>query len=109
MTGLRSFGAQFFRGTVSAGVLKRCRIEPRQYWILIDLFETLSNRQELVRMGSRDQSLRSLMLIWFLLSSLISLVLAFSGVSPGVYLLVFSDSPFFNSALSWSPRLLRAW
>ena len=89
MTDFRSLGARFFRGTAFASVLERCRIEPHQYWILVDLFETLSKRQELVRMGSHDQSMRSLTLIWFLLSGLISLAMAVSGASPGIYLLVF--------------------
>ena len=89
MTDFRSVGARFFRGTAFASVLERCRIEPHQYWILVDLFETLSKRQELVRMGSHDQSMRSLTLIWFLLSGLISLAMAVSGASPGIYLLVF--------------------
>ena len=58
MRDLRSIGRQFFRGTAFAVLLKRCGIEPRQYWILVDLFQTLSKRQEVVRMGSHNQSLR---------------------------------------------------
>ena len=89
MTDLCSRGARFLRGAAFASVLGRCGIDPHKYWILVDLFEMLSKRQELFRMGSHDQSMRSMTLIWFLLSGLISLVMAASGASLGVYLLVF--------------------
>ena len=89
MTGFPSLGPQFFRGTAFTSVLERCGIDPHQYWILVELFEMLSKRQELFRMGSHDQSMRSMTLISFLLSGLISLVMVVSGASLGVYLLVF--------------------
>ena len=89
MRDLRSIGRQFFRGTAFAVLLKRCGIEPRQYWILVDLFQTLSKRQEVVRMGSHNQSLRFFTIFWFILSSIISLLMAAGGASAGIYLLVF--------------------
>ena len=89
MRDLRSIGRRFFRGTAFAALLKRCGIEPHQYWLLVDLFQTLSKRQEVIRMGSHNQSLRSVVILWFFLSSGISLLMAVSGAHSGVYLLVF--------------------
>lgn len=89
MRDLRSIGRQFFRGTAFAALLDRCGIEPHRYWILVDLFQTLSKRQEVVRMGSHNRSLRFVTIFWFILSSIISLLMAAGGASPGVYLLVF--------------------
>ena len=57
-----------FRGTAFAALLERCGIEPHRYWILVDLFQTLSKRQEVIRMGSHNQSLRSVVILWFFLS-----------------------------------------
>lgn len=89
MRDLRAIGRRFFRGTAFTALLKRCGIEPHQYWILVDLFQTLSKRQEVVRMGSHNQSLRFFTIFWFILSSIISLLMAVGGASSGVYLLIF--------------------
>jgi len=99
VTDFLSSGARFFRGKAFTNVLERCRIEPHQYWVLVDLFETLSKRQEMVRMGSHDQSMRSVMSIWFFLSGIISLVMVFSDASPGFYLLVFVGLTVFQLGL----------
>lgn len=40
-------------------------------------------------MGSHNQSLRFFTIFWFILSSIISLLMAVGGASSGVYLLVF--------------------
>ena len=93
---LRSIGRRFFRGTAFARLLERCGIEPHRYWILVDLFQTLSKRQEVIRMGSHNQSLRSVVILWFFLSSGISLLMAVSGAHSGVYLLVFVDLTIFQ-------------
>ena len=89
MTALRSMSRRFFRGTAFARLLKRCGIEPHQYWLLVDLFETLSERREMARIGSHDYSLRFVAIFWFILGSVASLLMAVIGASPGVYLLVF--------------------
>ena len=61
---------------------------PRRYWILVDLFETLGARLELAGMGDAS-SLRAVTVLWFLLSSFVSLVLVASGSAPGTYLGIF--------------------
>lgn len=89
MSDLRSIGRRFFRGTAFARLLERCGIEPHQYWILVDLFQTLSKRQEVIRMGSHNQSLRYVVIAWFIMGIAICLLMFANGVSSGVYLLVF--------------------
>ena len=85
---LRAFIRRLFRGPRFSRLLERCGIEPRRYWILVDLFETLGARQELAGLGD-SSSLRAVTVIWFILSSIISLVMVASGAAPGSYLGVF--------------------
>ena len=89
MRDLRPIGRQFFRGTAFAALLERCGIEPHRYWILVDLFQTLSKRQEVIRMGSHNQSLRHVVIPWFIMGIAVCLLMFANGASSGVYLLVF--------------------
>ncbi|MXZ72181.1 MAG: hypothetical protein F4Z04_11875 [Acidobacteria bacterium] len=76
------------RGPAVTRLLKRRGIDPRQYWVLVDLFETLGARQELMGLGSYD-SVRFLAIMWFILSAFISVVMAAVGEAPQTYLLIF--------------------
>lgn len=76
------------RGAAFAGLLERRGVDPRQYWVLVDLFETLGARQELVGLGNYD-SVRALAILWFILSALIGVVMAATGAAAEAYLLVF--------------------
>ena len=99
MRDLRAIGRRFFRGTAFAALLKRCGIEPRQYWILVDLFQTLSKRQEVIRMGSHNQSLRSVVILWFILGIAVCLLMFANDASSGIYLLVFVGLTVFALSL----------
>ena len=93
MTSLRAALRRLLRGPTFTRLLERCGIEPRRFQLLVDLFETLSERQELAMLGD-DYSMRFVMTIWFLLCSLgsvFAVVLAFAtgGFPAGGYLLVF--------------------
>ncbi|MCY3729849.1 MAG: hypothetical protein OXF98_00775 [Rhodospirillaceae bacterium] len=88
MTGLPAFARRLLRGPGFSRLLERCGIEPCRYWILVDLFETLGARLELAGMGDAA-SMRAVAVLWFLLSSVISLVLVASGSAPGTYLGIF--------------------
>ena len=88
MTALPAFARRLLRGPGYSRLLERCGIEPRPYWILVDLFETLGARQELAGMGDAT-SLRAVTVLWFLLSSFISLVMVATDAAPGTYLGVF--------------------
>ncbi len=105
MRDLRAISRRFFRGTAFAWLLERCGIEPHRYWILVDLFQTLSKRQEVVRMGSHNQSLRFITITWFIISSIISLLMAAGGVSSGVYLLVFVGLTVFQLSFLLIPEV----
>ena len=88
MTGLRAPFRRFLRGTAFTRLLKACGIDPRRYWILVDLFETLGARQELAGIGGYD-SMRAVAIVWFFFSSFVSLVMVATGSAPATYLLVF--------------------
>ena len=88
MTALRAFIRRLLRGPAFSRLLERCGIEPRRYWILVDLFETLGARLELAGMGDAT-ALRAVAVIWFILSSFISVVMIATGSTPGTYLAVF--------------------
>ena len=105
MRDLRAIGRRFFRGTAFTALLKGCGIEPHQYWILVDLFQTLSKRQEVVRMGSHNRSLRFITITWFIISSIISLLMAAGGASSGVYLLVFVGLTVFQLSFLLIPEV----
>ena len=49
MTALKGALRQMLRGKTVSGLLERLGIEPRRYWILVDLFHTLSERRDTVQ------------------------------------------------------------
>jgi len=81
-----AFGRRLVRGPAATRVLARLGIDPHRYWLVYDLFGTLSARQEVTMLGA-DYSLRSAALLWFLLSGFVSLVAYVTGASPTGYLL----------------------
>ena len=96
---------RLFRGPEFAALLRRCGIEPRRYWILVDLFETLGKRQEFARMGSDAYSMRTLTLIWFFFSGVLSVLMAAYGANAGVYLLVFLALTAFQLSMLLVPEI----
>ena len=104
MSGLRSLGRRLLHGPAFTGVLERCGIDVRRFWLLVDLFETLGARQEVVGMGN-DSSMRGLMNIWFILSALGSVVAAAVGAAPGVYLAVFLGLTVFQLGVLLLPEI----
>ena len=96
---MREIGRRFFRGTAFAGLIERCGIEPRQYWILVDLFQTLSKRQEVIRMGSHSHSLRYVVITWFIIGVAVCLLMFANDASSGIYLLVFVGLTVFALSL----------
>ena len=49
MTALKGALRRTLRGGTVSGLLERLGIEPRRYWILVDLFYTLSERRDTVQ------------------------------------------------------------
>ena len=101
---LDSIARRCFRGRAFASLLESCDIEPRRYWLLVDLFHTLGSRGEVARMGNQDYSLRFLVIFWFFLASLIGLIMVFTGTDPEWYLLVFLGITVFNLSILLVPE-----
>ncbi len=91
-----SIAGRRLRGRAFTRLLEGCGIQPRRYWLLVDLFRTLGNRGEVAQVGNQDYSLRVLVTFWFFLAGLISLVMAFTGTVPWWYLLVFLGITLLN-------------
>lgn len=96
---------RLFHGPEFATLLWRCGIEPRRYWILVDLFETLGKRQEVARMGSDAYSMRTFTVVWFVISGILGVLIGASGTSAGVYLLVFLALTAFQLSMLLIPEI----
>ena len=101
---LDSIARRCFRGRAFSRLLESCGIEPRRYWLLVDLFQTLGNRGEVARMGNHDYSMRFLVILWFFMASLISLGMSVAGASPGDYLLLFLGLTVFQLSILLIPE-----
>ena len=104
MSGLHEFGRRLLHGPAVTALLERCGIDVRRFWLLVDLFETLGARQEVVGMGN-DYSMRGLMNIWFVLSAGISVLAAAVGASPGFYLAGFLALTVFQLGVLLFPEI----
>ncbi len=104
MTGFRSLGRRLLHGPAFTGMLVRCGIDVPRFWLLVDLFETLGARQEVVAMGN-DYSMRGLMSIWFILSAIASVLAAAVGAAPGVYLAGFLALTVFQLGVLLLPEI----
>ena len=87
MTALRAIIRRVFRGRAFTALLQRCGIEPRRYWLLVNLFHTLGARQEVA--GMDYGAMHAGMIVWFVLSSGLSFLMFAAGSTPGIYLVVF--------------------
>lgn len=74
---------------LSAPALGRLGIDPRQYWLLVDLFSTLGSRQEIAQLGGQEQSLRRATLFLFVIFSLFSGFMVYLGLPAILYLVIF--------------------
>ena len=78
------------RGPLVSGLLSRLGINPRHYWLLVDLFGALSERRE--RMGQLGRGgvlLKTLALVYGAILGLVSLLMAGAGMDLRIYLLAF--------------------
>lgn len=79
---------RLIRSAAFTRLLERRGIHPRQYRVLVDLYETLGARQELVGLAGHGE-VQAFTAIWFVLASLMGVVLVAIGMAPETYLLVF--------------------
>ena len=104
MSGLLALGRRLLHGPAFTALLERCGVDVRRFWVLVDLFETLGARQEVVGLGN-EYSMRGLMYIWFILSALGSIVAAAAGAAPGIYLAVFLGLTVFQLGVLLMPEI----
>ena len=104
MTGLRILGRRLLHGPAFTGLLERCGVDVRRFRLLVELFETLGARQEVVGLGN-DYSMRGLMNIWFVLSAIASVMFAAMGAPPGIYLAVFLGLTVFQLGVLLFPEI----
>lgn len=74
---------------LSVSALARLGIDPRQYWLLVDLFSTLGSRQEIAQLGGQEQSLRRATLFLFVFFGLFSGFMVYTGIPAILYFIVF--------------------
>jgi hypothetical protein len=71
-------------------LMKRMGIDPVKYWLLVDLFGTLSDRRELPgHLGRTDMSLNKSSWLFYFLSGMMVFFFVLAGMSLGTYFLVF--------------------
>ncbi len=104
MSGLRALVRRLLHGPAFTALLRRCGIDVRRFWVLVDLFETLGARQEVVGM-SNDYSMRGLLNIWFVLSAGISVLAAAFGAAPGYYFAGFLALTVFQLGVLLLPEI----
>ena len=86
MNAIKEAIARFLRGPRVAGLLRSFGIDPRCYWLLMDLFDLLSERGEVLDQLGRDGvALKTVSRIYFAMSSLLSLVLVATGTGLATY------------------------
>ncbi|MXZ34105.1 MAG: hypothetical protein F4Z21_02330 [Acidobacteria bacterium] len=101
---LGSIAKRYLRGRGFTRLLEGCGIEPRRYWLLVDLFQKLGERGEVAQMGNQDYSLRSLVIVWFFLGAFISVGMAYTGTDPQWYLLIFLGITVFQLSILLIPE-----
>src|SRR5580658_1736205 len=70
--------------------MKRLGIDPVHYWLLVDLFGTLSDRRELPgHLGKTDMTLQKSAWLFYFFSAVMTLLFIFTSTSITVYFLIF--------------------
>jgi len=82
---------RFLRASPAVNALmKRLGIDVAHYWLLVDLFGTLSDRRELPgHLGNTDMTLQKSSWLFYILSGIMVFVFVAIGMSPTTYFLVF--------------------
>jgi hypothetical protein len=81
---------RILRGPTSCALLKRLGIDPKRYWLLVDLFGQLSDHNEMMdQLGSSGASLRVMAVVYGVISALMTVGMLLVGVEPPMYLMTF--------------------
>jgi hypothetical protein len=78
------------RGPAASRLLSGLGIDPRRYWLLMDLFRSLSERGEMLdQMGLNGYAVKRAAMVYFALSAFLAFVFMMGGPPAGVYLTIF--------------------
>ena len=88
MSASKGAASQTLRGRMVSGLLERLGIEPRRYWILVELFRKLSERREAVQQLG-GTALLVVVGISAIVSSAMSVVMFAIGVPAATHFLIF--------------------
>ncbi len=81
---------KFLRGPASCALLKRFGIDPKRYWILVDLFGQLSDRGEMMdQLGRNGVALKATAWVYGIITAFLTLGLVVVHSEPAVYLSMF--------------------
>jgi ABC-2 type transport system permease protein len=90
MKAIRELITRLLRGPGPSRCLAGLGIDARRFWLLMDLFDTLSDRGEMLdQLGRNGVALRVMVLLYAVFAGLLGLALALSRPAPGAYLLWF--------------------
>ena len=90
MNPLRAWLRRHLRGSVVSTLLRRCGIDPRRFWLLMDLFDQLAEHQEMTSdLGRNEISLRAPALLYAAMTAVLSLFLLATALPLREYLWTF--------------------
>ena len=84
-----AIGERMLHSSVLARFLRRCGVSPRNYWLLVDLFKTLTERKEVISLGNDTYSLQKVSLSFFVVFGLMGVLMVFAQLSPVAFLSIF--------------------
>lgn len=81
---------RWLRGPRVSGWLRGLGIDPPRYWLLMDLFHTLSERGEMMdQLGRGGIALQTATILYAIMSAVLTLALVVAGIKPLAYLTIF--------------------
>jgi hypothetical protein len=90
MNALRDALRNLLRGPSASRLLVRIGIEPKHFWLLVDLFGTLSQRREMLNQLGRDQAtLKVISILYTVIMGFMAFGLAVTGLAVANYLSIF--------------------
>ncbi len=94
------------RGPASCALLKRLGVDPKRYWLLVDLFGKLSDRGEMMdQLGRDDVGLKVIAVVYGVITAFLTLAMVATHLGPPAYFALFL---VFTSALLLSLLLSEA-
>src|SRR5579863_2060312 len=90
MSAVRGALRNVLRGPAASRLLVRLGIDPKRFWLLVDLFGSLNQRRDMLNQLGRDRAtLKVVSILYTVIMGLISLGFAASGSPEATYLSIF--------------------